>query len=69
MRTKNTNRFTPKKKPVTKQAAKSRRAKKAAAKPRSLNEILAPFIGIANDLPSDFAENHKLYASGTKKWK
>jgi hypothetical protein len=68
MRTKNTDRFSPKKKPVAKQVTKNQ-PKKGARKPRSLNEILAPFIGIANDLPSDFAENHKLYARGAKKWK
>jgi hypothetical protein len=65
MKTKQGEHFKPKKKAV----AKSRTPKKVVAPRRSLNEILKPFIGIAKDLPPDFAENHKLYASGAKKWK
>jgi len=36
---------------------------------KTLYELLKPFIGMIKDGPSDLARNHKLYASGAKKWK
>ena len=37
--------------------------------PKTLYEQFKPFIGMIKDGPRDLAENHKLYASGAKKWK
>lgn len=34
---------------------------------RTLAELLAPFIGIADDLPPDFAINHDHYIHGARK--
>jgi len=36
-------------------------------KPRTLYERMKPIIGIANDLPTDFANNHDHYIHGTPK--
>ncbi|MCL2639233.1 MAG: hypothetical protein FWD53_00155 [Phycisphaerales bacterium] len=60
---------------------KKTRAKKAPAlrraKPHENNdqkrltwsELFKDYIGIIKDAPPDLARNHKLYASGAKKWK
>jgi len=56
---------------ATSDRPKRTKPKPAASKPipKSFYEEFKQFIGILKDGPPDFAENHKLYASGAKKWK
>jgi hypothetical protein len=44
------------------------RARRPAKAP-TLNELFKDFIGSLKDGPPDLARNHKLYASGAKKWR
>ena len=38
-----------------------------AVSPKSLADRMRNIIGISNDLPTDFAENHDHYIHGTRK--
>ena len=68
MKTLSTKKARAKKAPV--HLGRPKRTKAAASKPipKSFYEEFKQFFGILKDGPPDFAENHKLYASGAKKW-
>ena len=56
--------------PVTINAAtKKRRGKPVAKKPKNIADLLAPFIGMADGLPSDMSRNHDHYLYGAPKQK
>ncbi len=55
---------------VTITTRRSRAARKpATVKPKTLAEGLAPFIGMADDLPGDMSKQHDHYLYGTPKKK
>ncbi len=48
----------------------ARRRKKATVKkPKTIADLLAPFIGMADDLPADMSVQHDHYLYGTPKKK
>ena len=57
----------------TKRAKPTSRRKRSIEKKhppaKSFYDEFKDFIGIIKDGPPDLARNHKLYASGAKKWK
>jgi hypothetical protein len=55
--------------PVTVRPLKGGERSRKGRRPRSLYERLKPFIGIADDLPSDISANHDHYLYGTPKRK
>jgi hypothetical protein len=61
-------RTTKKRNSVKRKTLTKKRAKPQANQP-TLYEVFKPFIGMIKNGPPDLAENHKLYASGAKKWK
>jgi hypothetical protein len=65
MKMKSRGRLQPKPKPVAPKTLRPARSKPA----KTLYDHLKPFIGMVKDGPRDLARNHKLYASGAKKWK
>ena len=54
-------------KKTTKRLAKSH--ENNGQKRMTWSELFKDYIGIIKDAPPDLARNHKLYASGAKKWK
>ena len=54
---------------VSVRALKGRKHAGKPHRPKSLYERLKPFIGIAEDLPSDFSINHDHYLYGAPKRK